>query len=117
MVICKSLVWSINCFSAQQHSLTHIRCDEMMPASMGLIGLLCLPIYIRRHHRLKYGNLTGKKSEAVTTTTHSKGRKRLAELKSMYEEAMQNESECCGGHCCQNVCSNTTEAVVSFDLT
>ena len=69
---------------------------------MGWIVLLCLSIYlctyVQRHHRLKYGNLKLKKSEAATTTTHSKGKRRLAELKSMYKEAMQNESECFGGH-------------------
>ena len=48
-----------------------------------------------RHHRLKYGNLkVTKKSEAVTTDCHFKGKRRLAELRSMYKEAVQTDSEC-----------------------
>lgn len=52
-----------------------------------------------RHHRLKYGNLKiTQKPAAATTDAPFKGKRRLAELRSMYKEAVQTDSECFGRH-------------------
>ena len=54
-----------------------------------------------RHHRLKYGNLkVTKKSDAAVTGDPIKGKRRLAELRSMYKEAVQTDGESFGRHLC-----------------
>ena len=92
---CVSLVLSLNYCTLVHDSIqcTHLRWGEAILPPKGWFWVaFTAPC---RHHRLKYGNLrVTKKSEAVTTDSHFEDKRRLAELRSMYKEAVQTDSEC-----------------------